>query len=670
VPSPNSDGLLIDFLDPQATIKHLTFMLERLGIHPDSTGSAGLACVSFDSMELDEGISWTDSLESIFFNHHGYSIIPYLPALAGWKVAGGKDDFIQQFHKTISDQLILSHYTTGKKFLSKYGIELVAEAGGPGPPIWNTCPVEALKALGQVDVPRGEFWIRNKYNIFLVKEIASASHIYGIPLTDAESFTTWRRWKDAPHDLKPYVDRAFCEGLNSITIHAFGNTRPEFGLPGRAYHAGSDINTTATWWPQAKGFMDYLSRCSYVLRQGKFVADVAYYYGDKAPHFFPELQESPDKPSLQGISFGHDFDVINTDVLVNRMNYRDGKLQLPDGMNYQLLVIPDSIDIPASAREKISLLIKSGAHVLVQNPAFLATDIAAKALHNNSIDEALQSLQIAKDFIADAEKIDFIHRKAAGADIYFVRNKTNEPVTEDCQFRSAAAQVELWDPVTGLSYQIEPTEVENETSKLQLLLPAGGSCFVVFSPVKRKLPVKNKKPVDVISTIQGPWQLSFPENWGAPAGITMDTLVSWTAFPDEGVQYFSGTATYKKAFTVTKESLASDSVIALNLHAVRDVAEVYVNGHDAGTLWTDPFKIDIKPWLKAGDNTLEIKVTNMWINRLTGDLQQKGGRKYCNTNIPPIARYGSPVGDETYHLQDAGLLGPVTLDSYRFASAK
>ena len=202
--------------------------------------------------------------------------------------------------KTISDQLIFSHYTTGRAFLEKYNVELVAEAGGPGPPIWNTCPVDALKALGNVSIPRGEFWIRHR-NMFLVKQIASASHIYGKNIVDAESFTTWRRWKDSPYALKIIVDRAFCEGLNCITFHTFANTNPEDGLPGRTYHAGVDINPATTWWEKSRPFMDYLSRCSYLLQNGMFVADVCYFYGDQAPNFYPFFHDVPEKPRLSRV---------------------------------------------------------------------------------------------------------------------------------------------------------------------------------------------------------------------------------------------------------------------------------------------------------------------------------------------------------------------------------
>lgn len=660
VPSPNSDGLFIDFFDPKATQRHLKYFLDRLGITKDNARESGLAYFEFDSMELDEATPWTDSMDSIFQAHHNYDIITCLPAFTGWVLPDGNDNFLYQFKKTVSDQLILSHYKTGRDFLADYGIQLVAEAGGPGPPIWNSCPVDALKALGNASVPRGEFWVRNRHNLFLVKEIASASHIYGLDVVDAESFTTWRRWKDAPHDLKKWVDRAFCEGLNMVTFHAFANTRPEHGLPGRAYHAGSDINPTATWWKQAKPFMDYLSRCSYMLRQGEFAADVAYYYGDKAPNFFPEIQASPDSPGVQGLSFGYGFDVINTDVIMNRMEVSEGKLLLPDGLSYKLLVLPDRKDIPMDVVKKVEKMIAAGAKVLIQNSE-IAQNISGDAFKNMTIDDALDQLSLAKDFTADANKLDFIHRIIGKVDMYFVCNKTGMPITEECEFRVNSGQPEFWDPVTALQYKITDAQIINDKTKVNLRLPPYGSCFILFNSENRQLPEYNKS-IDALTTeIKGPWILSFPENWGAPASVVLNKLISWTDHENQGINYFSGTASYSNNLNISKESLQTHGNIVLDLGEVLDVAEVFVNGKSAGILWTSPFRLNIQDYVRIGENHLEVKITNMWINRLTGDMNLPVEQKFCKTNQPYIMKERSQIGDETYRVQRAGLLGPVTL---------
>ncbi len=662
VPSPNSDGLFIDFFDPKATKRHLSYILGRLGITKENGKKSGLGYLEFDSMELDEGTPWTDAMDSIFAAHYGYDILPYMPVFAGWELPDGNDRFLYDFKKTVSNQLIYSHYTTGRDFLAEYGIDLVGEAGGPGPPVWNSCPVDALKALGNVTIPRGEFWIQNRHNIFLVKEVASASHTYGLNIVDAESWTTWRRWKDAPHALKKHVDRAFCEGLNCVTIHTFANTRPEFGLPGRAYHAGIDINSTATWWEQAKPFMDYLSRCSHLLSQGKFVADVAYYYGDKAPNFFPELQKDPNRPRLDDLDPGYDFDVINTDVILNRLEVSKGKLILPDGMNYKLLVLPNIKDIPDEVVEKVMRLVDAGAKVLIQNPD-LAKKYNGGFLSNMSIDGALTKLAIIKDFKGDPQKLDFIHRRVDGADYYYVTNTTDQPISEDCEFRVTNKNVEFWDPVSSRQFQMTKAVSMKDKTQINLQLPPHGSGFVVFSDIPRDLPPDEKVVKPQLTGINGPWMLSFPENWGAPPSVLLDTLISWTDHPEEGIKYFSGTATYTNNLQISKNDLESEQELLLNLGEVLDVAEVVVNDKSAGVLWTKPYELDIRDFVKEGSNKVEIKITNMWINRLTGDMDLPEDEKFCRTNRPYITKDYSAIGDETYRVQPAGLLGPVVLST-------
>ena len=664
VPSPNSDGLFIDFFDPKATIKHLSYILGRLGITKENARQSGLDYLEFDSMELSDGTPWTDSMDSVFYAHNKYNILPYLPAFAGWKLPDGNEHFLYQFKKTVSDLLIFSHYTTGRDFLAGYGMELVAEAGGPGPPIWNSCPVESLKALGNASIPRGEFWVRNRYNIFLVKEIASASHIYGQGIVDAESFTTWRRWKDAPHDLKKEVDRAFCEGLNSVTIHAFANTRPEHGLPGRSYHAGIDINPTATWWGQSKPFMDYLSRCSFMLMQGKFAADVAWYYGDKSPNFFPEIQGATDSPRPEGLSAGYDFDIINSDVLLNRMEVSKGKLMLPDGLNYKLLVIPNRKDIPIDIVKKVEKLIANGANVLIQHPA-IAKLITGNAFKNISIDEALARLSVAKDFTADPAKLDFIHRTSGKTEIYFVRNKTGQAIAETCEFRIENGKPEFWDPVSVKQYILSAVKGNGKTST-KLQLPPYGSCFVVFNAAEsRQLANFNSSRDSKIAEVKGPWTLFFPEKWGAPASVELNDLISWTDHTNEGIKYFSGTASYKNSFYIPKLSQDRKKRISLDLGEVLDVAEVFVNGKSAGIVWTKPFRIDIQDLVKQGKNDLEISITNMWINRLTGDMHLPADKRFCKTNQPFITKDRSQIDDDYKKsflmIQPSGLIGPVYL---------
>jgi len=692
VPSPKSNGLFIDFFDPEATIRHLTYFMDRLGVTPENSADAGLSYFEFDSMELAEGIPWTDAFPSIFEDRQGYDIEKYLPVLAGWDIQNLSERFSYDFKQTVSDQLIYSHYQTGTEFLKKYNAELVSESGGPGPPIWDTCPVDALKALGSVSVPRGEFWLQHR-NMFLIKEVSSASHIYGQKLVDAESFTTWRRWKDAPFAMKRAVDRAFCEGLNNITFHTFASTNPEDGLPGRTYHAGYDMNPGTTWWAKSKPFMDYLARCSYLLQQGKFVGDVAYYYGDQAPNFFPMIHDVPEKPGIEGLSKGYDFDVVNSDVILNRMSVKDGRLILPDGMSYALMVLPNQQHMPLVVLKKIREMVKAGATVLGPRPTTvpglaqweqsnkelkqLADELWGpndeKAVGENrvengrvfwgiSADEALKKMAIQQDFTAEGPSpIDFIHRTTDAAEIYFLRNEADEEVNAKCRFRVKDTHPEFWDASTGEAIRVgEYTNDENGT-RFDISLPAHGSIFVVFTKeLRNDVAVSPTSQSSVKQEIVGPWKVSFPPNWGAPPSAVFDRLISWTESENSGIKYFSGTATYKNTFELSDADAGAGELL-LDLGEVRDVAEVFINGKSAGVLWKKPYRVDIGPLVKAGTNELIVEIVNMWINRLTGDMLADPKDRFCKTNQPYMKSEVWPGGDEPYKLQPAGLLGPVSI---------
>lgn len=703
VPSPKSNGLFIDFLDPESTKRHLKHFMERLEIKKGVKRDGGLTYIEFDSMELAEGISWTDSMPSVFKTRRGYDLTLYLPILAGWTITGETERFLYDWKKAISDQLIFSHYTTGREFLKGYNIDLVAEAGGPGPPTWSTCPVDALKALGNVSVPRGEFWVRHR-DIFLVKEVASAAHIYGRRVVDAESFTTWRRWKDSPYDLKLLVDRAFCEGLNCVTFHTFASTRNEDGLPGRTYHAGSDINHANTWWDKSGPFMDYLARCSYMLQQGLFVADAAYYYGDQAPNFWPAYHVVPEKIIPKDLGEGYDYDVVNSDVILNRMSVEDGRIILPDGLSYAVLVLPDQDHIPLDVLKKLETLVRNGATVIGNRPAgvpylhrhqdddkellelvdLMWQDIdgqetrisyhgEGRVISGMSTREVLLADGIVPDFVqAPSGSLDYIHRKDGEHDIFFVRNKSDQPYSGNCSFRVSGKQPEYWDPGSGNRYLMKQSISKDDDTIIHLDLEAGASAFIVFTNTDGLiLPLWEGSPVpEKEIKMDGQWRLTFPEGWGAPEEIILDTLISWTESDLEGVRYFSGTATYHNKFPIDANDLKNRRV-ELTVGEVRDVAEVFLNGVAVGILWKNPWVIDVTDFVQAGENELRIEVVNQWVNRLSGDMLLDPEDRFCRTNQPYKLRddqgYDNWIGnsDETFRPQKSGLLGPVGVLIYQ-----
>ncbi len=431
---------------------------------------------------------------------------------------------------------------------------MVSEAGGPGQPLHN-CPFEALRALGALDIPRGEFWNKHQYIdesgadiLWLVKEISCAAHIYGKTIVDGESFTSWQHWQEGPFELKPLADKAMCEGLNLFTFHTGTHNPPEGGKPGWVYHAGTHMNPNRIWWPKIKPFIDYLARSCYLLQQGKFVGDVCYYYGDKAPNFVKPKHIDP------SLGYGFDYDVTNTEVILTRMNTRDGKIVLPDGMSYELLVLPEQEDANPKVLEKLMQLVKAGATIVGPKPSRsnglsdyprsdslvrkLADDLwgpcngneikensygKGKVIWGKNLREILAERGIGPDFSYtgknDSTDLDFIHRSTGGEEIYFVSNKKMQPVELECMFRVNNKIPELWMPETGEIRKYPVYSSDKGITRVFLQLPPAGSVFVVF---------REKSNQKHIESIHKDGVSVFPVIHGVENGISPVNLTGWS----------------------------------------------------------------------------------------------------------------------------------------------
>ena len=238
---------------------------------------------------------------------------------------------------------------------------------------------------------------------------------------------------------------------------------------------------------------------------------------------------------------------------------------------------------------------------------------------------------------------------------------TNEAITEAVEFRATNKHVEFWDPVTSKQFKITNVQGSKGKTEVSLQLPGYGSAFIVFTREDRELEAYGQATKTQTTELKSPWRLSFPENWGAPSSVELDELISWTDHEDKGIKYFSGTATYENEFAVSKDLIDNRKTIRLDLGEVYDVAEVLVNGESAGILWTRPYQLDIQDLVKQGENKLEVKITNLWINRLTGDIDLPENERFSRTNIPPVTELDTGHGDLTWRIQTSGLLGPVTV---------
>jgi hypothetical protein len=286
-----------------------------------------------------------------------------------------------------------------------------------------------------------------------------------------------------------------------------------------------------------------------------------------------------------------------------------------------------------------------------------------KIIDGLTANEVLSVDQTKKDFsYSGSTDLDYIHRTLGDGDLYFIRNGEEVIYSGRCTFRTHKKYPELWDPSTGDQYSLTAYTREADLVTIPLELPPGGSHFIVFTDSQRSLPTWSNPGMsaDIKEPVSGPWNVTFPEGWGAPTEASFDELISWTDSDEDGIRYFSGTATYHNTLFIDEGRIHQNNRIFLDLGEVRDLSEVFINGTSAGILWKKPYLVDISDLVTPGENQAEIQVVNLWVNRLTGDMLADPGERYCRTNHPYVEKDNwAGGGDETYHLQSSGLLGPV-----------
>jgi hypothetical protein len=709
VPSPNSDGLLIDHLSAEATERHMQHMINKLGeVDP---GHKILKIMSHDSYEVDAANDWTEDFIDEFMKRRDYDPGKYLPLLEGWTLSDAdiQTRFVADYRKTVGELITERHFRVSREALNRHGMKLCAEAGHGG-----FARVDPIWALGQADIPRGEFW--NGKRFWVTKEAASAAHLYGRRYVDSESFTGWRHWIDGPLHYKQLFDVAICAGLNRLTFHTFTHNPPQAGLPGYAYHAGEHFNANNTWWKQSGPMLAYMGRCSYLMQQGDFVADVCFYYGDKAPNLVPSRRIDPHiKPlytfdkclhcgqpltvDFRQLGSGYDYDYIDANSIIKRMKVdpKTGQLVVCN-MRYRLMVLPKHDHICLDVLQKIRKLVKQGATIVgsvqpIRTNSLTDYPIAdrkvvaigaelwpdenssqgnlpksrkfgkGRVFTNMTSRQVLREMGVKPDFTLlkggtqeGPLRIDNIHRSTDNADVYFVCNSAKETKTLVCRFRDANGRAEVWYPVTG---EICSAKVisrnEDGSCDIELQLPGIGSAFVVF----RRDGLAPKKTADLFANesgkkipVKGKWTVKFQPGRLAPESVQWGELIDWTSSQHPGIKYFSGTATYSVQFEIPV-SAAGD--YWLDLGKVCEVGEVSIDTHDLGTAWTYPFRVKVPAkMLTKGTHNLEVKVTNVWNNRLVGDQLLPKEQRITRTNLQGTHKKDSP-------LVPSGLLGPVTL---------
>lgn len=635
-------GLVLDYLDADAIKWYWHEVIDPIIADAGPLCGKSWTMVQTDSWELG-GVNWSPGFAAEFRKRRGYDIRPWLPVVAG-RIVENRDAsnrFLADLRRTIADCVAENHYGTMAELARKHGMGIQPESAGP-----HTAPLDGLKCYGRSTWPMSEFWVPSPHRPsdgarFFVKQAASAAHIYGKPVVCAEGFTSiGPQWNDVLwSSQKPSFDHEACAGLNLVFWHAFTCSPKEMGQPGQEYFAGTHFNPQITWANQAQAFVAYLNRCQFLLQQGRFNADVLYYYGDHVPNIARRKEDDPAK-----VLPSYDYDVVNEEVLLEA-SVKAGRLTLPSGMSYRVLALPQLKVMSLEVARKLRTLVQDGAVVVGPKP-LKTTGRQDDAELRRIADELWDMGKIANrpvtealDVKPDVEGWEFwIHRFADGADIYFLSNQKPKPVSADVTFRVAGKEPELWDPVSGQRRNAVAFAQKGGRTTVPLEFAPYGSMFVIFrKPAVAPKEAENFEKYQAVQELDGPWQVSF-----GTEQQTFESLTDWTLRPE--VRYFSGTATYKKKF----DCPAAKGRLFLDLGDLSMLAEVRLNGKRLGVLWCPPWRVEITDAVRAAGNELEIDVVNGWWNQLVGDPQKT--RTKTNIRLKPNAKP-----------QPSGLFGPVKL---------
>ena len=679
---PEATGLEVDKFDAPAVRRYMETYLEmyRDAAGADMVGNKGVRAILTDSIEVGAA-NWTPKMVEQFKKLRGYDPVSFMPALTGTIIGSREqsDKFLYDYRRTLADLMASEHYGTVADVAHEQGLIVYGEALENGRPSIG----DDMAMRRHADIPMSAMWTHSRAegprpsHIVDMRGAASVAHIYGQNLVAAESMTSaLAPWAHSPKYLKRIIDLEFVNGINRPVVHTSVHQPRDDKFPGLTlFIFGQYFNRHDAWAEMAKPWVDYLSRNAFMLQQGRNAADVAYFYGEEAP-----LTALMDTAQLKDVPRAYAYDFINNDALFDALSNDGNELVAKGGARYKVLYLGGSSrKMTLGTLKRIAALVDGGATVIGLKPvgspslvhdadaysALISTlwsgaDVTpfgkGKVIASKNVESALARAGIGPQFHYTAASSDsaipFVQRKLADGDSFFLVNQKDKAETIEARFRVTGKAPEIWRAETGkseaVSYRIEKGE-----TIIPLTLAADESLHVVFRKAasSNALSIKKSGP-SAVAALDGPWVVAFQKDRGAPAKATLAALAPLNENADPGIKYFSGIAIYSKEF-ITPKSWRNGRPLWIDLGQVSELADVFVNGKSAGSVWHAPYQLEIGSLTHTGNNTLEVRVANLWINRLIGDAQP-GAKPITWT---PTATYGANA-----KLRPSGLIGPVRLE--------
>ena len=502
--SESGIGLECDKLSAEAAQAHIDGMLAQVLEDIGPLAGKSLNNVLIDSYEVGSQ-NWTPRMREEFRSRRGYDLLPYLPALTG-RVVGSMHEserFLWDFRKTLAELFRDNYFGYFAEYCHEHGLALSTEPYGNG-------NFDNLASGGRGDIPMTEFWV-GAGSVNGGKLAGSIAHTHGQRFVGAEAFTANPEaggWRNHPYSLKALGDIAYANGVNRFIFHRYAHQPWEGVLPGMTMGPhGFHFERTSTWWDQGRAWLKYLARCQYLLQSGLFAADLCYLVGENSPSGMPHLDPAPPE--------GYDWDAISPEALVERTSVRDGRLVLPDGMSYELLILPNTRVMRPELLAKIGELVRAGATIVGPRPTAspslvgypdcddrvtgLAEEVwgdcdgetvTSRACGDGTViwGRPLEDVLAARDLPPDFEatgaphrpNLSWIHRTVDDAEVYFVANGKKRGEAALCTFRVAGKAPELWRPDTGVMERAPVFQSEGGRTTLPVRFGPAGSVFVVF----------------------------------------------------------------------------------------------------------------------------------------------------------------------------------------------
>lgn len=575
--------------------------------------------------------NWSKHFAEEFQKRRGYDLMPYLPVYAGVPMDHA-EQVLRDIRSTINELVNEVFFSTVSQRARQYGLQLSSESVAP------TMVSDGMEHYRHVDLPMGEFWLNSpthdKPNDML--DAISGAHIYGKNIVQAEGFTEVRGvWDETPASIKPLLDRNFALGMNRLFFHVnthnpWLDRKPGMTLDG----IGLFFQRDQTWFPEAKAFVDYITRCQKYLQQGRPVIDIAVYTGEEVP----SRAYTPDKlvPILPGL-FGpervvseqkrlanvgqpmeespvgvrHSANILDLKDWINPLHGYQYDSMNPDGLNrwlsklydpidydmpnYHVLVVPQNVKVSPETLVKIDSLKLCGITIITEP-------------YNESTLPGLPPDVVLPESIA------YTHRKNGASHIFFLTNQTDSVRHFRAKFRTKNKITWMEDALAGTPLAFHE-EREGDYSCVDITLQKYGSVFVMSGfMVLDAWPAPQDMQESRLLGENLTWDVTFSENG---EHVKTKKLFDWSKSDNERIRYFSGHAHYTTTFTMKKQDM-KHATWWLRLSGLKDIAHIWLNGEDVGIVWAEPYQVELGTHLRKGKNILEIEVVNTWHNALRG----------------------------------------------------